>query len=146
MSEVVRTTVNGLHVTSDDGQNVRVGEMRECPWCGRAEGLEPYVQTWDLGADYAEARVVCASCHASTTRLWQNRTELVGTGEDVTRDLAIEKAVAAWNRRAERTCIDDGVGVFRCSACGAFAHRGAVTDLCGSIPIRYCPNCGAKLV
>lgn len=45
----------------------------------------------------------------------------------------------------ERTCRDDGVGVFRCTACGAFTERGAVMDCCGAIPIRYCPNCGAKV-
>lgn len=46
----------------------------------------------------------------------------------------------------ERTCIDDGVDVFRCTSCGAFALPGAVTDLCGPIPIRYCPNCGARVL
>ena len=46
----------------------------------------------------------------------------------------------------ERTCRDDGAGVFRCDACGAFAARGAVMDCCAAIPIRYCPNCGAKVV
>ncbi len=47
----------------------------------------------------------------------------------------------------ERTCRDDGSGeAFRCSACGAFTLRGLVTDLCGVIPMRYCPNCGARVV
>jgi hypothetical protein len=46
----------------------------------------------------------------------------------------------------ERTCRDDGVDAFRCTRCGAFAKREAVTDLCSPIPIRYCPNCGAKVV
>lgn len=46
----------------------------------------------------------------------------------------------------ERTCIDDGVAVFRCTSCGAFALPGAVTDLCSPIPIRYCPNCGARVL
>lgn len=46
----------------------------------------------------------------------------------------------------ERTCRDDGVDAFRCTRCGAFAKREAVTDLCGPIPIRFCPNCGAKAV
>lgn len=47
---------------------------------------------------------------------------------------------------SERTCHDDGIGVFRCDACGAFAKLDAVTDCCTTIPIRYCPNCGAKVV
>lgn len=34
MIETVRKTPNGLHVTYDDGQNVHVAELRECPWCG----------------------------------------------------------------------------------------------------------------
>lgn len=46
----------------------------------------------------------------------------------------------------ERTCRDDGVDAFRCTRCGSFALRDMVTDLCGPIPIRYCPNCGAKVV
>ena len=59
---------------------------------------------------------------------------------------------ACWYRLAdliepqERTCQDDGIGAFRCDTCVAFALRGMVTDLCGSIPIRFCPNCGAKVV
>lgn len=46
----------------------------------------------------------------------------------------------------ERTCRDEGTSAFRCGRCGAFALRDAITDLCGPIPIRYCPNCGAKAV
>lgn len=46
----------------------------------------------------------------------------------------------------ERTCRDDGVDAFRCTRCGAFALHDSVTDLCGPIPITYCPNCGAKVV
>ena len=46
----------------------------------------------------------------------------------------------------ERTCRDDGVGVFRCTRCGAFVKRGAVMDCTGTIPLRFCPNCGAKVV
>lgn len=44
------------------------------------------------------------------------------------------------------TCHDDGVDAFRCTRCGAFVKRDAVTDLCGPIPIRYCPNCRSRLV
>ncbi|RNL20832.1 hypothetical protein DMP07_04440 [Slackia faecicanis] len=46
----------------------------------------------------------------------------------------------------ERACCDEGTSAFRCGRCGAFALRDAITDLCGPIPIRYCPNCGAKVV
>lgn len=100
MIETVRKTPNGLHVTYDDGQNVHVAELRECPWCGsELEGCEPYVQTWDLMANYDEARVVCPSCGVATTRVWHNKTMIAKTGEDVTRDLAIEEAVILWNER-----------------------------------------------
>lgn len=46
----------------------------------------------------------------------------------------------------ERTCNNDGNGVFRCSACGAFVKYGAVMDCCTTIPMSYCPNCGAKVI
>lgn len=46
----------------------------------------------------------------------------------------------------ERVCHDDGRWVFRCDACGAFVKRSAVMDCVGDVPIRYCPNCGAKVV
>lgn len=45
----------------------------------------------------------------------------------------------------ERTCHDDGTGAFRCTRCGAFARRDAVMDCTGQIPLRYCPNCGARV-
>lgn len=49
--------------------------------------------------------------------------------------------------RPERTCYDDGnIDAFRCDKCGAFAVRSLVTDCTKSIPIRYCPNCGAKVI
>ena len=48
--------------------------------------------------------------------------------------------------QGERVCHDDGRLVFRCDACGAFVRRGAVMDCCDTIPIRYCPNCGSKVV
>ena len=34
----------------------------------------------------------------------------------------------------------------RCSHCGAFVRRDAVTNCIGVIPVRYCPNCGARMV
>lgn len=35
---------------------------------------------------------------------------------------------------------------WRCTRCGAFVYWDAVTDLCGVIPERYCPSCGAEVV
>ena len=69
------------------------------------------------------------------------------------RDVATEEFDDVADRLAgliepepERTCRDEGTSAFRCGRCGAFALRDAITDLCGPIPIRYCPNCGAKVV
>ena len=33
-----------------------------------------------------------------------------------------------------------------CSRCGAFVRRDAVTSCTEVIPIRHCPNCGARVV
>ena len=38
-----------------------------------------------------------------------------------------------------------GVWYGRCSRCGAFVRRDAVTDCTGGIPVKYCPNCGAEV-
>lgn len=35
---------------------------------------------------------------------------------------------------------------WRCTRCGAFNYRLAVTDCCGVIPSHYCANCGAEVV
>lgn len=42
----------------------------------------------------------------------------------------------------------DGAGgiYWRCTRCGAFNRKDAVTDCCGVIPSRYCANCGAVVV
>ena len=38
-----------------------------------------------------------------------------------------------------------GRAYWRCSRCGAFNYRSAVTDCCGVIPAHYCANCGAEV-
>ena len=97
-----RLTPGGLRVTYDDGQNVRVDGMAPCPWCGpKADARKgPYIQTWSIYKPDVDARTVCPICHVSTTRDYQTATH-DPTGRDVTRDLAIEKAVERWNRRSE---------------------------------------------
>ena len=59
-----------------------------------------------------------------------------------------EEAVAVWNRRAERTCTmahDAARCVMVCSECDAVigVH---VSGSKGIKAIRYCPNCGCKVV
>ena len=48
----------------------------------------------------------------------------------------------------ERTCEFDSqaCGKRRCKRCGAFVSVGSVCDCFGCIPVKYCPNCGAKVV
>lgn len=42
---------------------------------------------------------------------------------------------------------DDVGGIYwRCTRCGAFNRKDAVTDCCGVIPSRCCANCGAEVV
>ena len=96
-----RTTIGGLRVTYDDGQNVRAEGMEPCPWCGPQEDthLRPYVQVGGVLRPSYEARVVCPVCHVATARVWHDPAYVLGTDENVTRDLAIEKAVKRWNER-----------------------------------------------
>lgn len=96
-----RATPGGLRVTHDDGQNVRVEGMGPCPWCGPAgrPDLRPYVQVRGVYRPSMEARVVCPVCHAATAMDRQDPAYVLATDEDVTLDLAIERAVKRWNRR-----------------------------------------------
>lgn len=46
------------------------------------------------------------------------------------------------------TCEFDSqsCGKIRCKRCGAFVSVDSVWDCISRIPVRYCPNCGAKVV
>ena len=122
-------------VTSDTGQVVESDLLKPCPFCG----ARPYVQVHELGETCVEARVVCPSCHVSTVR--ETQSWRVWHGDDeLTRTLAIGRAISAWNRRAERTChidFDEEVGCWRCSECG--------WELAPDEE-QFCPMCGAKVV
>ena len=88
-------------VTKDTGQVVESDLLLDCPFCG----ARPYVQVHELGDTCVEARVVCPSCHVSTVRECQSWR--VWNGDDeLTRTLAMGRAISAWNRRAERTWHD----------------------------------------
>lgn len=71
--------------------------LKSCPFCGG----KPYVQTFESEA-FAESRVVCRKCHVSTSREYSGgRTTWEPTGEDLTRWVAIDRAIKAWNLRHE---------------------------------------------
>ena len=97
-------------ILKDDGQNVSSSLLKPCPFCGcehntgrMDEYSGPYIQvTPGYGHKWTmhEARVVCNTCHVSTTRSWQTSYMVQATDEDVTRLAAIALAIADWNRRA----------------------------------------------
>ena len=136
-------------VTSDTGQVVESDLLEPCPFCG----ARPYVQVHELGETCVEARVVCPSCHVSTTRECQSWRVWFGEDE-LTRTLAIGRAISLWNRRAERTCqivvsIDRnrasyGGRVHRCSSCGKAFPKQFFSN--GWTRLNYCPTCGARVI
>ena len=103
-------------------------ELKPCPFCGSEADMN------DEGAECSPDRF-WAFC--TNHRCFVEGTDVYATEEE---------AAEAWNARWERVCHDDGRGVFRCDACWAFVRRDAVMDCIDDIPIRYCPNCGAKVV
>ena len=133
-------------VTKDTGQVVESDMLKPCPFCGG----RPYIQTYELGDTCVGARVVCPSCHVSTTRECQSWRVWHGDDE-LTRTLAMGRAISLWNRRAERTAFievshgshgplprfpGDAWTVHHvCSACGGAVDRGD----------GYCKHCGARL-
>lgn len=89
--ERIRTSIHG-----DNGQTLESSMLLPCPFCGCDR---PFVQTYVFGDCTADARVMCPTCHVATTRecqFWRVRY----AGEDITRILAIGRAISAWNRRA----------------------------------------------
>ena len=81
-------------ITEDTGQVVESGMLEPCPFCGG----RPYIQVSGLSDTCVEARAVCRSCHVSTTRECQSWRIACGE-DDVTRTLAIGRAISRWNRR-----------------------------------------------
>lgn len=66
-----------------------------------------------------------------------------------TPDQAIERIGKLVDCETDRptTKRDDVGGIYwRCTRCGAFNRKDAVTDCCGVIPSRCCANCGADVV
>ena len=85
-------------LVDDTGQTAHSEQLLPCPFCGGRAWIQyrPYLD----GMGY-DARVVCGGCHVATSREFESgRTTYLPTGEDITRLLTIEKAVATWNRRS----------------------------------------------
>lgn len=97
-----------------------------CPFCG---GKAYMVDAEIDGREHYIAK--CGTCYSTSGVMQLSRPE----------------AVAAWNRRAERTCRNDlkdsdfgnvwPIPHFKCSSCGG---------LFASYEFDYCPSCGAKVV
>ena len=138
--ETVRRIRAGI--TKDSGQVVESDLLLGCPFCG----ARPYIQTYEMDESCVDARVVCPRCHVSTRREYQSWRVWCG-GDELTRTLAIGRAISLWNRRAERTCrmgapID---GEYRCGECGHLNRETYRADK-GWYPPEYCAHCGARVV
>ena len=123
-------------ITEDTGQVVESDMLLSCPFCGG----KPYIQVFEMDDTCVEARVVCRGCHVSTSREYQG-WRICYRDDDLTRTLAIGRAISSWNRRAERTChcvYDKEICAWRCSECGGHEPVGD--------HVRYCPHCGARVV
>lgn len=81
-------------VTSDTGQAVESDLLLPCPFCGG----RPWVQVHELRDTCVVARVVCGRCHVTTAREFQS-WGVSHAGDDLTRTLAIGRAISSWNRR-----------------------------------------------
>lgn len=133
-------------VTVDTGQVVESDMLLDCPFCGAT----PYVQVHELDETCVEARVVCPMCHVSTVRECQS-WKVSFMGDDLTRTLAIGRAISLWNRRSERTCRNASLDpeCFKCSECGAEDYTSDGLTMWvdgGPRGASYCPHCGCKVV
>lgn len=106
-------------------------ELKPCPFCGGV-----HVEIVNQGSRPDDPHVVqCDDCDASAS------------------GMSVGEAIAAWNRRAERTCqivvsVDRnpasyGGMVHRCSSCRKALPGSLFRN--GWIKLDYCPRCGARV-
>ena len=121
----------GLEVTVVDGGHLSYSEKVPCD-CGDAELQD------DIGRESTIFyRAVCADveCKGHYCNNWS---------------MTQQRAISAWNTRAERTCKNveyDSASKFECSECGfsvATVPDGPSDWL--TFAWSYCPSCGAKVV
>ena len=112
-------------------------ELKPCPFCGYKARVET---TRDAIGDY-QGYVECLDCVAT----------VCGPGDMPDAESAMNEAVSAWNRRAERTCHHawkwDGLDGHdpACSRCGHEWPRES-RNIFDYSDFNYCPYCGAKVV
>ena len=96
--------------------------LRPCPFCG----AEAEIVRNGSGSYF----VRCTNKQCAT------KTRLYHENENGAR--------LAWNRRAERTArvVEENPGDWECDACGG----GIYWDSSERPNVKYCPNCGARVV
>lgn len=100
-------------------------ELKPCPFCGGE----------------AHVKEVVSACETLYTVGCSN-PECMGYETWLLKPTK-EEAIAAWNRRAERTCRNlnpPSCRDFECSECGESSEFTP-----GFMP-NYCPNCGARVI
>ena len=99
--------------------------LKPCPFCGGG-----HIEIVNQGSMPDDPHVVqCDDCDASAS------------------GMSMGEAIAAWNRRAERTCrvsapVD---GEYRCGECGHLNRETYRADKGWCAP-EYCAHCGARVV
>lgn len=107
-------------------------ELKPCPFCGGEADVHCFAH------DDSECTVMCSNpnCRASVSAR--------SCGSMTT---AYNRARKLWNRRAERTCRPVHTREkWECGACGCEIMPGFMPVFKGVGVLRYCPNCGAKVV
>lgn len=98
-------------------------KLKPCPFCGGEAEMQPWKYNWKLDGFIYD--IVCLHCGCSFKASYCETKE---------------EAIAKWNARAERTCMNmdhPASLAFKCSACG----RGS-----DDFGFRYCPWCGARVL
>lgn len=134
-------------ITEDSCQVVDSDMLLPCPFCGG----DAIAFSEDAGWDHTGTNVYRAycGCHneecAIGVELFHSGYDLCDERDDgdTTCSGLMDKAIEAWNRRAERTCHDEAESQqsFLCSECGWFWN-----DQEDELGFSYCPNCGAKVL